>query len=315
MPVAPRDPLIQRYLDHIRYEKRLSERTQTLYRDDLIDLEARTTALAVPIVNVQPAHIRRWVGALNSAGRNGRGIARVLSSWRGFYKWLGQQGQIAANPVVDVRAPKAAKPLPKALAVDVAVQLADFERADAESDPALEARDRCLVELLYGCGLRLSELLGLDVAASKEARGWVDMDAGEAHVLGKGAKWRRVPVGEPALASLRDWLVIRAAWTVGGEPSPVAIFVNRQGGRLTPQHTRLRLRQRGFLAGVATPVHPHMLRHSFASHVLQSSGDLRAVQELLGHASISTTQIYTRLDFQHLARIYDQAHPKAKKSS
>jgi integrase/recombinase XerC len=255
------------------------------------------------------------VGTLNSAGRNGRGIARVLSSWRGFYKWLGQQGAVTANPVIDVRAPKAAKPLPKALAVDAAVQLADYQRDDAAVDPCLEARDRALVELLYGCGLRLSEILGLDTTPSKQARGWVDVEAGEVHVLGKGAKWRSGPVGEVALQALQVWLALRGGWLTTADPSITAIFVNRQGGRLTPQHTRVRLKQRGVLAGVSTPVHPHMLRHSFASHLLQSSGDLRAVQELLGHASISTTQIYTRLDFQHLARIYDQAHPKAKKSS
>ena len=309
------DPVIQRYLDHVRFEKRLSERTQTLYRADLCDLQIRAQAADVTLLAVQPAHVRRWVGALNSAGRNGRGIARVLSSWRGFYKWLGQQGAVTANPVIDVRAPKAAKPLPKALAVDSAVQLADYRRDHTAVDPCLEARDLALVELLYGCGLRLSEILGLDTTPSKQARGWVDLDAGEVHVLGKGAKWRSVPVGEVALLALQTWLAARIGWLTTVDPSVTAIFVNRQGGRLTPQHTRVRLKQRGVLAGVSTPVHPHMLRHSFASHLLQSSGDLRAVQELLGHASISTTQIYTRLDFQHLARIYDQAHPKAKKPS
>ena len=315
MAVRALDPVIQRYLDHVRFEKRLSERTQILYRADLCDLQIRAQAADVTLLAVQPAHVRRWVGALNSAGRNGRGIARVLSSWRGFYKWLGQQGAVTANPVIDVRAPKAAKPLPKALAVDAAVQLADYQRNDADVDFCLEARDRALVELLYGCGLRLSEILGLDITPSKQARGWVDLEAGEVHVLGKGAKWRSVPVGEVALQTLQTWLALRAGWLTAVEPSVTAIFVNRQGGRLTPQHTRVRLKQRGVLAGVSTPVHPHMLRHSFASHLLQSSGDLRAVQELLGHASISTTQIYTRLDFQHLARIYDQAHPKAKKPS
>ena len=309
------DPVIQRYLDHVRFEKRLSERTQTLYRADLCDLQIRAQAADVTLLAVQPAHVRRWVGALNSAGRNGRGIARVLSSWRGFYKWLGQQGAVTANPVIDVRAPKAAKPLPKALAVDSAIQFAGYRRDDTAVDPCLEARDRALVELLYGCGLRLSETLGLDTTPSKQARGWVDLEAGEVHVLGKGAKWRSVPVGEVALQALQAWLAARVGWLKTVDPSVTAIFVNRQGGRLTPQHTRVRLKQRGVLAGVSTPVHPHMLRHSFASHLLQSSGDLRAVQELLGHASISTTQIYTRLDFQHLARIYDQAHPKAKKSS
>jgi integrase/recombinase XerC len=219
--------------------------------------------------------------------------------------WLGRQGLIGHNPVQDVRAPKAGKPLPKALGVDEAVQLASHvEEAD---HPALEARDACITELLYGCGLRIGELVGLDVAASSEARGWIDAHAGEAHVLGKGSKRRSVPVGRAALAALARWLEHRGAWA----GADAALFIGARSQRLTPQHIRVRLRRRSRLAGLATPVHPHMLRHSFASHVLQSSGDLRAVQELLGHASISTTQVYTRLDFQHLAKVYDAAHPRA----
>lgn len=311
-------PHIQAYLDHVRFEKRLSPRTHTLYQEDLAALERMLQGLGVALLQVLPAHIRRLVASLNSQGRNGKGIARVLSSWRGFYKWAGQQGLVTGNPVQDVRAPKAAKPLPKALNVDDAVQLANF--SDDQSDPALNARDHAAVELLYGCGLRLSELLGLDLQASSNAKGWVDMQAAQAHVLGKGSKWRSVPVGGPALAALQAWLAARNVWlkaTAKGqsEADQVAIFVNQRGQRLSPQQLRLRVRRRAALAGTPTSVHPHMLRHSFASHVLQSSGDLRAVQELLGHANISTTQVYTRLDFQHLAAIYDQAHPKAKKSS
>jgi integrase/recombinase XerC len=316
---------VQAYLDYARFEKRLSERTLTLYREDVVALVRMLQDVQVDLLLVQPAHIRRLVAVLNSKGRNGKGIARVLSSWRGFYKWAGQQGLVTGNPVQDVRAPKAAKPLPKALNVDDAVQLAGFHNEQA--NPALDARDAAVVELLYGCGLRLSELLGLDMQASRHAKGWVDMRAAEAHVLGKGAKWRSVPVGGPALAALQRWLDWRVQWVKSGatgdaglgvaadKGAGAAIFVNQRGARLSPQHVRLRLRQRAALAGTPTSVHPHMLRHSFASHVLQSSGDLRAVQELLGHANISTTQIYTRLDFQHLATIYDKAHPKAKKSS
>ena len=312
------NPHIQAYLDYVRFEKRLSPRTHTLYQEDLAALERMLQGLGVELLQVLPAHIRRLVAILNSQGRNGKGIARVLSSWRGFYKWAGQQGLVNGNPVQDVRAPKAAKPLPKALNVDDAVQLASFH--DEASDPALNARDHAAVELLYGCGLRLSELLGLDLQASPSARGWVDMQAGEAHVLGKGAKWRSVPVGRPALTALNAWLTARHTWLKPSaqgqsEADQAAIFVNQRGQRLSPQQLRVRLRRRATLAGTPTAVHPHMLRHSFASHVLQSSGDLRAVQELLGHANISTTQVYTRLDFQHLAAIYDQAHPKAKKTS
>lgn len=298
--------LVQAYLDHVRVEKRLAERTVILYTADLDKLQANALAAGVPLRQVQNAHIRRWVAQMHSAGRSARGIALILSGWRGLYVWLGRQGLIDHNPVQDVRAPKAGKPLPKALGVDDAVALAMHVQED--DDPRLEARDRCITELLYGCGLRIGELVGLDVAASGTARGWIDAEAGEAHVLGKGSKRRSVPVGRAALAALAQWLAVRADWA---KDDP-ALFIGGRGQRLTPQHIRVRLKRRSLLAGLNTPVHPHMLRHSFASHVLQSSGDLRAVQELLGHASISTTQVYTRLDFQHLAQVYDAAHPRAK---
>jgi integrase/recombinase XerC len=255
---------------------------------------------------VQNAHIRRWVAQMHGAGRSGRGIALILSGWRGLYVWMGRQGLATSNPVQDVRAPKAPKPLPKALAVDDAVQLADFANEDA--DPWLETRDRAMVELLYGCGLRVGELVGLDATAGTAARGWIDLDAAEAHVLGKGSKRRTVPVGSKAVAAMQQWLAVRDAVVVASQP---ALFIGRHGTRLTAQSIWQRLKRRGLDAGLATPVHPHMLRHSFASHVLQSSGDLRAVQELLGHANITTTQVYTRLDFQHLAKAYDAAHPRA----
>jgi integrase/recombinase XerC len=257
---------------------------------------------------VQHAHVRRWVAQMHAGGRSARGIALVLSGWRGFYAWLGRQGAIAGNPVQGVRAPKAAKPLPKALGVDESVRLA--EHHDEEADPWLEARDAAIVELLYGCGMRVGELVGLDVAASGTARGWIDLDAGEAHVLGKGSKRRSVPVGRAALAAVARWLAVRDRAGCAMQP---ALFVGRRGTRLTAQSVWQRLKQRSLAAGLATPVHPHMLRHSFASHVLQSSGDLRAVQELLGHANITTTQVYTRLDFQHLAKAYDAAHPRAQR--
>ena len=298
--------LVARYLDHVRFEKRLAERTVTLYSLDLEKLTDYAAQANVALEGVQSTHIRRWVSHMHSGGRSGRGIALILSGWRGLYVWLGRQGLIEHNPVQDVRAPKAGKPLPKALGVDDAVQLATHVQED--DDPRLEARDRCITELLYGCGLRIGELVGLDVAASGTARGWIDPQAGEAHVLGKGSKRRSVPVGRAALAALAQWLAVRGDWA---KDDP-ALFIGSRGQRLTPQHIRVRLKRRSMLAGLSTPVHPHMLRHSFASHVLQSSGDLRAVQELLGHASIGTTQVYTRLDFQHLAQVYDAAHPRAK---
>jgi len=306
-PVPPSHPLVERYLEHVRVEKRLASRTVELYALDLQKLEANAGQAGVALTEVQNIHMRRWVAQMHGAGRSGRGIALILSGWRGFYTWLGREGLIKGNPVQDVRAPKAAKPLPKALSVDEAVQLAAYNADAAEGDPVLALRDQCITELLYGCGLRIAELVGLDVQASAQARGWIDLDAAEAHVLGKGSKRRSVPVGHAALQVLRQWLTARGGWAREDQ----ALFINQRGTRLTPQHIRVRLKQRSLKAGLATPVHPHMLRHSFASHVLQSSGDLRAVQELLGHANITTTQVYTRLDFQHLAKVYDAAHPRA----
>ena len=305
------DPLVSRYLGYVRVEKRLASRTVELYTADLEKLQAQACKAGVALLDVKHTHLRRWVAQMHGAGRSGRGIALILSGWRGFYTWLGREGLVPGNPVQDVRSPKVAKPLPKALSVDEAVQLARFEADAASVDAFLEARDRCITELLYGCGLRIGELVGLDAQASGQARGWIDRDAGEAHVLGKGEKRRSVPVGGAALAALDAWLSVRDASAVRSADGHQALFISQRGTRLTPQHIRVRLKQRSQQAGLATPVHPHMLRHSFASHVLQSSGDLRAVQELLGHANITTTQVYTRLDFQHLAKIYDAAHPRA----
>jgi integrase/recombinase XerC len=308
--VAP-DPLVARYLAHVQFEKRLAERTLTLYTLDLEKLAQNARQGGLDLLQVQPAHIRRWVAQMHSAGRTGRGIALILSGWRGFYAWAAREGLLPSNPVLGIRAPKAAKPLPKALSVDQAVQLAEHHNSD--SDPWLEARDVALVELLYSSGLRVGELVGLDVQPSATARGWIDAQEAMAHVLGKGSKRRSVPVGAQALQALQQWLTVRDQGVPASAEAPEALFVGRNGTRLSAQSVWQRLRRRGLQAGVAVPVHPHMLRHSFASHVLQSSGDLRAVQELLGHANISTTQVYTRLDFQHLAKVYDAAHPRARK--
>jgi integrase/recombinase XerC len=304
--------LVDRYLAHVRVQKRLAERTVTLYTLDLEKLCEFAALVPVELCGVHNAHIRRWVAQMHSAGRTGRGIALILSGWRSFYRWLGQEGLVSSNPVQDVRAPKVAKPLPKALGVDEAVQLAAYR--NTEADPWLQARDAAMVELLYGSGLRVAELTGLDVQASTSARGWVDLQAGLAHVLGKGDKRRSVPVGSHALQALQAWMTVREQGLRARieEDAQPALFIGRHGTRLTSQSVWQRLKSRSLQAGLATPVHPHMLRHSFASHVLQSSGDLRAVQELLGHANIGTTQVYTRLDFQHLAKAYDAAHPRAR---
>jgi integrase/recombinase XerC len=316
---------VTRYLDHVRYEKRLAERTHALYTLDLQKLSVYAKDAGVALEAVQANHIRRWVSQMHSSGRSGRGIALILSGWRGFYTWLGREGVVSSNPVQDVRAPKAPKPLPKALSVDDAMQLAEFSAAPEVTDPWLECRDAAMVELLYGCGLRVGELVGLDVQASSVAKGWLDLEGGEAHVLGKGSKRRSVPIGSKALKAVSAWLAVRdQGFTLsqtnkatsekeGAVDVQNALFIGRNGTRLTAQGIWQRLKQRSLKAGLSTPVHPHMLRHSFASHVLQSSSDLRAVQELLGHANISTTQVYTRLDFQHLAKAYDAAHPRARK--
>jgi integrase/recombinase XerC len=302
---------VARYLDHVRYEKRLAERTHALYTLDLQKLSDYAKAAGIALEAVQSSHIRRWVSQMHSGGRSGRGIALILSGWRGFYTWLGREGVVQSNPVQDVRAPKASKPLPKALSVDDAMQLAEFSATPDVTDPWLECRDAAMVELLYGCGLRVGELVGLDAQASNTAKGWLDLEGAEAHVLGKGSKRRSVPIGSKALEAVQAWLVVRDQGFLSEVQN--ALFIGRHGTRLTAQGIWQRLKQRSLKAGLSTPVHPHMLRHSFASHLLQSSSDLRAVQELLGHANISTTQVYTRLDFQHLAKAYDAAHPRARK--
>ena len=314
-PISAADAaLVERYLEHVRVEKRLAERTLALYSLDLEKLAQFAAQSGVALTAVGNHHVRRWVAQMHAGGRSGRGIALILSGWRGFYAWLGREGLISANPVQDVRAPKQPRPLPKALGVDEAVQLADH--ADEADDPWLDARDAAMVELLYGGGLRVGELIGLDVAPSDAAlragRGWIDLLGAEVQVQGKGDKRRTVPVGRGALQALQQWLAVRDQ--VPAQPQAAqALFIGRRGTRLPAQSVWQRLKRRSLRAGLATPVHPHMLRHSFASHVLQSSGDLRAVQELLGHANIGTTQVYTRLDFQHLAKAYDAAHPRARR--
>lgn len=309
------EPLVERYLDYVRIQKRLAARTVTLYTLDLQKLAQQAHADSMELSEVKNNHIRRWAAQMHAHGRSSRGIALILSGWRGFYTWLGREGLVSSNPVQDVRAPKSAKPLPKALSVEDSVQLASYH--NASENPWLEARDAAMVELLYGSGLRVGELIGLDEVATSQSRGWVDMQAAEVHVLGKGGKRRTVPVGSKALQALQAWLLVRNQGLGGpgaAETAATALFLGRHGTRLTAQSVWQRLKRRSLQAGLAIPVHPHMLRHSFASHVLQSSSDLRAVQELLGHTNITTTQVYTRLDFQHLAKAYDAAHPRAKVS-
>ena len=308
----PLDDDVRHHLVHLRVERRLAARSLTLYTQAFAGLQAFAAAAGVPLRETQVHHVRRWAAQLHSQGLGPRSIALMLSAWRGLFRWLIAEARVAHNPVEGVRAPKAAKPLPKALSVDHAMALADapLTPVTERNGAVLAARDQCIVELLYGCGLRVGELVGLDLHPGPAAAGWVDAPDGSAHVLGKGSKRRSVPVGAPALKALRDWLAVRAQLVHIDEP---ALFVSGRGTRLTAGQVRSRLKLRALRAGLPMHVHPHMLRHSFATHVLQSSGDLRAVQELLGHASITTTQIYTKLDFGHLSKVYDAAHPRAKR--
>jgi integrase/recombinase XerC len=308
LPAAWLPEPIPRYLTHLRVERRVAARTLALYQSALACLARGADDASLPLQALQPHHVRTLMARLHAEGLGSRSLALQLSAWRGFYRWWGLEGGVALNPVEGVRAPKAAKPLPKALPVDQAVALA--AHSSPHGDPALRARDHAIVELLYGSGLRVGELVGLDAQAGEAAAGWVDLADASAQVRGKGSKWRSVPVGGPSREALRAWLV----WRGGvARPDEAALFVSRRGTRLTASQVRSRLKGLALEAGLPTSVHPHMLRHSFASHLLQSSGDLRAVQELLGHANISTTQVYTKLDFQHLAQVYDAAHPRAKR--
>ena len=254
-----------------------------------------------PVSSLQPAEVRRAVALLHSKGLSPRSLALTLSAWRGWFHWLARYRGFRANPVVGIRAPKASRPLPKALSVEATQRLLDGEQSNS---PAAR-RDRAMFELLYSSGLRLAELVALDVDDGR-----VDLKHGEVTVTGKGAKTRTVPVGAKARDALRAWLETRA--TVAHRKEK-ALFVGARGKRISPAVVGTRLAAWARARGLGEHVHPHMLRHSFATHVLQSSQDLRAVQEMLGHASISTTQVYTHLDFQALAKVYDAAHPRARK--
>ncbi len=295
-PATAPTSALGRYLSHLANGRRLAAHTVTAYRRDGELLERLAGERAV--ASLGPQDIRRFIATLHARGLAPRSLARVLSSWRGFYDWLAGNREAAANPCAGIRPPKAARTLPEVLSPDEAVRL-----VTVEDDSPTGVRDRALFELAYSCGLRVSELTGLDV-------GSVDARSGEARVTGKGSKTRLVPVGGPALEALANWLPVRERLAAPGEP---ALFVGRGGKRLSPREVQRRIKRRAALAGLPVDVHPHMLRHSFASHVLQSSGDLRAVQEMLGHASIASTQVYTHLDFQHLAKVYDAAHPRARR--
>ncbi|SKC50521.1 tyrosine recombinase XerC [Paraburkholderia hospita] len=301
------DP-IATYLSSLEHERRLSAHTLRAYTHELDEL--RKLANGRPLESLTATDIRGAVSRAHAGGLSARSIGHRLSAWRAFYRWLAGRIELPANPVATVRAPKRAKTLPKALSVDDAHRLMEAPAtATAEG-----ARDHAMLELFYSSGLRLSELVNLDVhffdADGYRSTGWLKLNEAEVEVLGKGNRRRTVPVGSKALDALRAWLAVRGE-LLKLDPHP--LFVSARGNRMSPNVVRDRVKRMALTAGIPANVHPHVLRHSFATHVLQSSGDLRAVQELLGHASIAATQVYTGLDFQHLARIYDQAHPRAKK--
>lgn len=315
-----RQALFDAYLNVLRTQRKLSPHTVDAYRRDLSDL-ARLADNTAPI-DVTHTQIRQFAARLHAAGIGPRSIARKLSAWRSFYAWLSQQQPLAVNPVDGVKSPKRTRPLPKALSQDDAIRLvsAALPAAGAADAEAALLCDRAMFELLYSSGLRVSELAGLDwrpiQSPGHTSAGWLDAEAGDVIVTGKGNKRRNVPVGSHALAALRDWLATREALTPEAQGSDShALFLSRRGTRLTPRAIQLRLKALARRIGLPVNVHPHVLRHSFASHVLQSSGDLRAVQEMLGHRSISSTQVYTSLDFQRLAQVYDAAHPRARKKT
>lgn len=291
---------IQHYLQHLAAERRLSPHTVAAYQRDLANL----TRLVAdkPLTDLTITDIRGAIVKLRGQNLAATSVARQLSSWRGFYAFACRRLGYPSNPCVGLRPPKAPKTLPQVLSPDVCAQLLKGGSPPA-SDDALQARDRAMFELFYSSGLRLSELSGLDLND-------LNLQSGEAQVTGKGRKTRIVPVGRQALTAVAAWLPQRLMLV---QDQTTALFINQRGTRLSTRSVQLRLDRWAIQAGLGQHVHPHMLRHAFATHVLQSSGDLRAVQEMLGHANISTTQVYTHLDFQHLAKVYDAAHPRAKK--
>lgn len=308
-----------RYLDHLETHRKLSPHTLSSYRHELTVL-ARLAAeepRPVAVETLADQHIRRFAARLHARGLGPRSIARALSAWRGYFTWLAQYEDGRGNPVADVRPPKLGKRLPKALSETMTMQLLDAPAGpatdDAPADPCAD-RDAAIYELFYSSGLRLAELVALDVGYARDAthvsRGWIDLAGREVTVTGKGNKRRTVPVGAKAVDAIRRWLSTRATW-VRADPHP--LFLSTRGERLSGRSIQQRLKAHAQRAGIPANVHPHVLRHSFASHMLQASGDLRAVQELLGHASIASTQVYTSLDFKRLAEVYDAAHPRARR--
>lgn len=287
------------FIRHLASETRHSPRTCDSYQRDLLRLMLWLSQSGFNAWQRVTNHdVRRYVATLSRAGLSGRSIARHISATRRFYQFLLREQLASDNPALGIRAPKSGRRLPRVADVDQLNHL-----LDGEPDDPLEIRDLCMFELMYSSGLRLAELASLDL-------GSVDLRGCDVRVLGKGGKERLLPVGRKAVTSIQQWLPHRKA--LAGD-TEAALFVSQRGNRLSHRSIQARLSRWGVRRGADQKLHPHLLRHSFASHMLESSGDLRAVQELLGHADIATTQVYTHLDFQHLARVYDQSHPRARR--
>lgn len=286
------------YIDYLTFEKGLSHNSIKSYTHDLAQLEAFIGHDHFESISVQD--IRRASAKLNSQGLHGKSIARMLSAWRGFFDYLIERHQFKENPVKDVHAPKSPKTLPQTLSIEQMIKLISIDDTSL-----LGSRDKAFLELFYSSGLRLSEVVRVNIND-------LDLREGIMTVIGKGNKMRIVPIGQKAIQAIQSWIGRRGAIKIN-EESAHALFITERGKRMTARAIQYRIQMWAIKQGIESTVHPHLLRHSFASHVLQSSQDLRAVQEMLGHANISTTQVYTHLDFQHLAKIYDNAHPRAKK--
>jgi len=293
---SKREALANAFIHHVIYERRLSTLTGINYTKDIRVLF--THLRKEDLEQVQTQDVRLIIAQLHGKGLSGRSLARMLSAWRSFYRYLIRENYCEHNPCVGIRVPKSAHKLPNVLSPDQAMQLLAFP-----AENLLSARDSAMFELFYSSGLRLAELTQLKPENIHFAEGVV-------RVFGKGGKTRIVPVGDFAIQALKKWLEQRPSIA---KPETTALFVSHRGDPISARTISHRLKNRGIKQGIHQNVHPHILRHSFASHILQSSGDLRAVQEMLGHASITSTQVYTHLDFQHLSKIYDQSHPRAKK--
>lgn len=292
---------VHNFLSNLKIVKQLSFHTIDNYKRDLDKFSAYLQEADISSWEYVKEHdVRSYINKERRRGLNPRSLQRILSSIRSFFNYLVDENIIQLNPALAINSPKAANLLPKALDTDLVQKLLDFK-----AEGAIEIRDKAMAELLYSSGLRLAELCSLDLTS-------ISIKERSCRVIGKGNKTRDLPIGRKAIQSIRDWLIHRNDFIKKNPEEVLALFLNNKGKRISPRSVQLRLAKLSQMRGLP-PVNPHMLRHSFASHVLESSGDLRAVQEMLGHSDIGTTQIYTKLDFQHLSKVYDASHPRAKK--